>query len=528
MRNHVLAALSLFLSAAGVAAAGNGDGLRDFDFVKDVNPYLELSNPAAMSGWNGRIAAVSAGFEKADGGLVSLTQSSDSYLVEAGTESYYRMSDKIAFHGKLGWSYTEGKNMGGAILMNPDYNPVNFYESDPTTVGKKQQEWYTLTGAMAYMFNDVWSAGVSFDYDCSDLTKIKDPRFANTWIDMNVQLGAGFKPSDNLFLGLSAIYRNTLEQVLGGIKGMQDKHYFIQVDRGGYYGTVSELIGAQNFLSPESKRPMNNTFYGGALQAIFGGRFANEVTFLMRDGHFGYKNSSSSPVFFEFSGIQARYNGSALFHSKNSIHKVSLDAGFESLGNDENSYKYVTPQGEATRVEYTGVNHVLDRIVIDGNLGYRWYTGIVGEKPTTTVGADIAFYSKSQTTEIYPFYREHSFTRIDADIFASHDFKVGKSYLIPEVHVLAHTGFGVDKEDGAYANSSGSKLKSFDVWLGKQFEYDTATRAGAELGITWAKKIRKVSLYAKASDRFMYMLAEPVSLEGRMRNVAMVTVGCSF
>ena len=88
MRNHVLAALSLFLSAARVAAAGNGDGLRDFDFVKDVNPYLELSNPAAMSGWNGRIAAVSAGFEKSDGGLVSLTQSSDSYLVEAGTESY--------------------------------------------------------------------------------------------------------------------------------------------------------------------------------------------------------------------------------------------------------------------------------------------------------------------------------------------------------------------------------------------------------------------------------------------------------
>ena len=94
--------------------------------------------------------------------------------------------------------------------------------------------------------------------------------------------------------------------------------------------------------------------------------------------------------------------------------------------------------------------------------------------------------------------------------------------------MLAHTGFGVDKEDGAYAASSGSKLKSFDVWLGKQFEYDTATRAGAELALSWKKQIRKVSFYTKISDRFMYMLAEPVSLEGRMRNVAMVTVGCSF
>ena len=70
--------------------------------------------------------------------------------------------------------------------------------------------------------------------------------------------------------------------------------------------------------------------------------------------------------------------------------------------------------------------------------------------------------------------------------------------------------------------------KSFDVWLGKQFEYDTATRAGAELGITWAKRIRKASLYVKASDRFMTMFAEPEHLGGRMRNVALLTIGCTF
>ena len=528
MRYHVLAALSLFLSAASLAAAGNGDALRDFEFVKDVNPCLELSNPAALSGWNGKIAVVNAGFEKSNGGLVSLTESDDSYKVGASTESFYRLSEKITFHGGLGWSYSAGKNMGGAILMNPDYNPVNFYESDPATVGKKQQEWYSVTGGMAYKFNDAWSAGVSFDYNCSDLTKIKDPRFSNLWIDMNIKAGAGFKPSDNIFLGISAIYHSTLEQVVGGKYGQTDKQYFIMVDRGGYYGTISELGGDNEVITTGSKRPMNNAFYGGSLQAVFADRFCNEVTFLIRDGYYGYKNSSSSPVFFEFSGIQARYDGSALFHSNNSIHKVSLSAGFESLGNDENSFEIVTLSSGVKQIKYKGVNHVLDRIVIDGNLGYRWYSGIKGDSPTTTVGADLAFYSKSQTTEIYPFYRDHSFTRIDLDVFASHNFTVGKSYLTPELHVLAHTGFGVDKADGAYASTSGSKLKSFDVWLGKQFEYDTATRAGAELALSWKKQIRKVSFYTKISDRFMYMLAEPVSLEGRMRNVAMVTVGCSF
>ncbi len=528
MRYHALAALSLFLSAAIPVVAGGGDGLRDFDFVKDVNPYLQLSNPAALSGWNSKIADFRAGFEKSNGGLASQTQSGDSYRVGAGTESFYRLSEKIVFHGALGWSYSEGKGMGGAILMDPDHNPVNFYESDPATTGNKQQEAYSLTGAFTYVFNDKWSAGISFDYDCSDLTKIKDPRFSNLWIDMKVEAGAGFNPSDNVFIGASLIYRSTLEQVLGGIYGATDKQYFIMTDRGGYFGTIAELIGEQNFLSPKVKRPMNNAFYGGALQAVFGDRFSNEVTFLMRNGYFGSKNSTSTPVFFEFSGIQARYDGSALFYGKRSLHKLSLSIGFETLGNDENVFKYVTPTGEATRVEYTGVNHVMDRTVIDGKLGYRWFSGIKGERPKTTVGADASFYSKSQTTEIYPFYRDHGFTRIAADIFASHDFSAGKSLFTPELHVLAHTGFGTPKEDGAYANSSGSNLKSFDVWLNRQFEYETAMRAGAELALTWTMKIRKANLYVKASDRFMTMLSAPEYLGGRYRNVAQVTVGCTF
>lgn len=528
MRNHVLAALSLFLSAAIPAVAGDGDGLRDFDFVKDVNPYLQLSNPAALSGWNSKIADFHAGFEKSNGGLVSLTQSSDSYRVGAGTESFYRLSERIVFHGALGWSYSEGKNMGGAILMDPDYNPVNFYESDPETTGTKQQEAYSLKGGMAYVFNDSWSAGISFDYDCSDLTKIKDPRFSNLWIDMNVKAGAGFKPSDKVFLGASLIYRSTLEQILGGIYGATDKQYFIMVDKGGYYGTVSELIGDLNYLSPKTKRPMNNSFYGGSLQAVFDGRFSNEVSFLVRDGYFGHKNSTTTPVFFEYSGIQARYDGSALFNGKNSLHKVSLSVGFETLGNDENVFKYVTPTGKDTYVEYTGANHVTDRTVIDGKLGYRWYSGIQGERPETTLGFDADFYSKTQYTEIYPFYRNHGFTRIDADLFAQHDFSIGKSLLTPELHLLAHTGFGTDKEDGAYANSTASKLKSFDVWLGKQFEYETAMRAGAELALTWTMKIRKVSMYVKASDRYMTMFAAPEHLGGRYCNVALLTIGCTL
>ena len=528
LRSLALSVLALCGTIAG--AVEKPGGQRDYDFVKATTPVLNLSNPAALAGWDGRIAKAAVRFDKADGALVSLTQSPDSYEAAAGTESFYRISKRLAFFGHIDWSYFSGKDMGGPILMDPDYNPVNFYESDPATLGVKNRESYSLKGALSYNFSDKWAAGVSVKFDGRDQTKVKDPRFLNYWTDLAFDAGVSFRPSSSLLLGASAFYRNTLESVQGGIYGKTDQSYFFQIDRGGFFGTVAELVGDRSALSPKEKRPMDNTFIGGALQVAVSDRFFSEVSFTSRNGYFGRK-SSSSAVFFEFSGIEIRYDGAYLIPVGNSdVHRIGLSAGFAMLSNEENTFNYVTPTGGVTTVDYTGQNHVLDRTVIDGKLSYRWFHGMDGQRPNLTVGADVTAYSKTQTTEIYPFFRDHGFTRLDADVFCSKDFRLGsRNILNVAAHGLFHTGFGVDKEDGQYAAGTSKLIKSFDMWLGPQYEYETASRAGGLLSVEWVPVLKAaVTPYVRISDSFMTLFEEPVYLKGSTRNIASIAVGISF
>ena len=121
MKLRLLAISASALCGTFVCAAQGYEGLRDFEYVKATTPVLNLSNPAALAGWDGKISQATVRFDKANGGLASLTQSKDSYEVAAGTESFYRISDKIAFYGNIDWSYFNGKEMGGPILIDPEY-----------------------------------------------------------------------------------------------------------------------------------------------------------------------------------------------------------------------------------------------------------------------------------------------------------------------------------------------------------------------------------------------------------------------
>ena len=528
MKLRSLSIFALVLCGSFSGAAQGYDGLRDFDYVKAVTPVLNLSNPAALAGWNGRISTAFVRFDKSNGALIPLTQSADSYEATAKTESFYRLSDRISFLGHIDWSYFNGKEMGGPILIDPEYNPVNFYEDDPTTLGTRKRESYSLKGGLSYSFSDRWAAGLSVKFDGRDQTKVKDPRFLTYWTDLSFDAGLSFQPTPSVLIGASGFFRNTLESIQGGIYGKTDQSYFFQIDRGGFYGTVSELVGERGALSPKEKRPMQNNLFGGAVQMAVADRFFSEVTFTARDGYYGRK-SSSSPVFFEFSGYEIRYDGALLFPFGKSKHRIGLSAGYSYLGNEENTFEYITPEGGVTYVEYTGKRFNTERTVWEGSLGYRWFYGGSAQRPDLTVGADVTAYSKKQGTEIYPFYRNHGFTRIDADLFCSKDFHLGsKSILNVGVHGLYHTGFGTAKEDGLRAQATSSLIRSFDMWLNPQFEYDTASHAGCLVSVEWLLALDKVTPYVRLSDAYTTLLQDAVYLGGKTRNIASIAVGVVF
>lgn len=528
MKLRLLAISASALCGTFVCAAQGYDGLRDFDYVKATTPVLNLSNPAALAGWDGRISQAKVRFDKADGHLASLTQSKDSYEVAAGTESFYRISDKIAFYGNIDWSYFNGKEMGGPILIDPEYNPVNFYELDASTLGTKKTESYSLKGALSYSFNDRWAAGFAVKFDGRDQTKVKDPRFLNYWTDLSFDAGLSFRPSSSVLLGVSAFYRNTLETVQGGIYGKTDQSYFFLVDRGNYFGTVAELVGNRAELSPSEKRPMNNNLFGGAIQMAVGDQYYGEVTFTARDGYYGRK-SSGSAVFYQFAGYEIRYDGALVVPLGKSTHRIGFSAGYAYLFNNENTFNYVTPIGGVTKVEYTGKRFVMDRTVLDGALSYRWFYGGSAQRPDLTVGADAKVYSKQQHSEIYPFYRNQNLLNYDVDVFAKKDIRLGgKSLVNVGVHGLYHAG-SVKFEDAKYTEATSSVIRNFNVWSDPQTEYETAARAGGIVSLEWIPILKKaVTPYVRVSDTYMTLLKEPTFLKGKTRNVASITVGVVF
>lgn len=526
MRRRILLT-SLALVSAFVVEAG-GQDVRDFRFVRDTAPALQLSNPAALTRWSGKLSAVTLTGTKGNGALVPPEGSGDDFSILAGTESFCRMNDRLAFHGKLSWSDFQGKGMGGPVLIEPEKHPVSFLEHDPSTTGTKKRQLYSLSGALALDLGPRWALGLGADYMAGDQTKVKDPRFTNILMDLDLAAGVVFRPSDALLLGFSLHYRDVLEQLRGAIYGVNDSQYFIRTDKGAFLGQVAGLAGDQGYVSGQNLRPMADRYFGLALQALVRDRFSSELGIRYRTGFYG-KKASASPVFFEYAGVEASYRGLLLVPSGGNLHRVALDLGFALLGNDENVFRFVTPPGQSTVVEYTGRNHILDRFDLDARLDYRWYRDAAGARPGLTLGATAAFAACRQTTHQYPLWRRQAVHTLSLDLFGQKVWNRGPLSFLLDFALSAQGGFGTAREDGSYAPDAGTTLKSFDDDLGRYYEYKTLPRAGASAGFTVARRLAAgVEVRVSVSDRFTHLLAAPQSLSGNCRNEAALTLGVNF
>ena len=517
-------ALALALPAMGQ----DGDGVRDYRLAKEALPWAPLSNPALMDAFQGRMARVDLQFQTGFGGLASLTESPACYTAGAATESYFSVGERLTFFGLLDWQYFTGKDMGGPVLMDPYYNPVNFYESTAETTGTRNRERYGLQGGLSYRLGRKWAAGVKASYTAADQTKVKDPRFSSIWMDLGVDAGVSWKPTESLSLGASLQYRNTLETLKGGIYGTTDKQYFIQTDKGAFLGTVAELAGDYNYIPVSEYRPMANQYLGGALQMVLKDRFSAEAWFRTRDGYYGRK-SSSTATFFEFGGWQAGLRSVLLLPSGSNLHRLSAEFSLESLENLENQFRYITPTGQSTVVEYTGQNKVLDRLDMAASLDYAWHMGAGGYRPGFILGLKLEGRNRKQSATLFPLARDQRITTWGADLYGQKNFPAGQSLWTLELHGLAAGGFGNYREDRNDPSAVSTSIKSFDTWLDRQAEYETAFRAGG--GIAWEYSLlhwKTVVPYIRISNSFLFLTSAPQYLAGRWRNVTLFSAGCHF
>lgn len=503
-------------------------GKYDFEFIRSGNPWLTSDNASGLGTMRAdRTSVAEAYFFKGNGALTGLDGSDDNFSAGARTESYMKISDRIAFYGKMGYSYELGKNMGGQMFMDPSYNPVNFLEYTDTTVGNKSKELYDVVGGIAYSFNGKWAIGGRFDYQAGTSAKRKDPRTQSDWMDLGVSAGGRFAPSDVFSVGLNFKYRKTMEKLQGRIYGTTDKQYYTFVDYGGFYG-IRETFGETHLDTDPI--PMLNSFYGGSIQLDFGRRtkFFNEFTFLLRSGYYG-KRSYGSVVYFENDGYLGSYRGELLIPARDNLHKISLNADFESMKNNENIYRKTTNPGESSVVEYFGQNEVLDRTDIGGSLSYTGYMDVDDFRPSWEYGLELCGHYRSSTATIYPYYRQQTVMNFTASVFGKKNIVSGRNIFTAGLSGGYFMGFGTPKSDGVLATSSSEAPKSADDYLNRDFEYKTAARAEGILNFRYTRLFDKgFAVYIDLRDSFTHLVQKPEFLKESYRNEFLVSVGFAF
>ena len=529
--------LSYILTIPLLALTANLSGqdyknVRDFEYIRSATPWLSSNNAAGLGTLPvSRIANVEAVFHKHNGALTSIEKSSDSFEAGASTEAFMNLSERFSLHGRLEYMNFNGKNMVGPVMMNPSYNPLNFYESTDKTAGSRNRETYNLAGGFSYSITKDLAVGASIDYTAADMAKKKDPRFVNKWMDLDLNAGLSYRVSDGLTLGASLIYKRTLEDLTGNVYGNTDKQYDIFVDYGGFYGVLQMFDGESGYLAQNNLRPMINNFYGGSLQIEAGTdtKVFNEITYLKRVGYYGKKASSSitytehSSDFIEYSGVLTTGNSSCL-------HRVGLDMAVEALRGLKNSYRTHTDEGSESIIEYFTPKETLAQLAFEGRLSYDGYLGIDNYRPMLEYGISVDGYMKIAHTVIFPYMRRSEIKQMSLKAYVLKNlFIKDKNMLTIGLDGIFGVGAGNPNSDKILVKSTSEAPASLDVFMNRDFEYRTAPQAGGGLRFRYTRFVGpRMGLYIEAKDCFMSMLRSPEYLDGRFRNVLETKIGITF
>lgn len=523
---------SMQMSAAEKNEMGFAMKIKDMNYVKETTPWLMSRNAGALYLLPANnVSTVYANMHKADGAMADVHESGNSFESGVYTESYVKVSDRMAFYGRLSYLYFTGSQMGGPILIDPHYNFINFDEANEGTLGRKNKEMYALEGGISYRLAPRWFLGGRASFESGNYAKRKDPRFYNSWMDLNFTAGVVFEPSDKVRLGIDAEFRKTVESIQSGIYGEAYAQYNYLVDFGAYFGSIKKLDNTFNWLATGYSNPMVNHFYGGSIQAGFllgrGKSLYNEVTVLKRDGYYGSR-SSGDVRFCDAGGLSLDYKGSLSFQQKKRIDKISLCGSFSTLANELNTYRYSTTPGETTKVEYIGQQRALDRKEAALSLEHEGMYRICGMVPGWTTRASAGFDFMSQEAESFPNYRKQHIYNITLSVSGKKSLVFGKNVLSPYLSAVFMAGGGLESEDGKKVQAEGEAFSN-TLMLQRNFEYMTAARFSFSPGIRYERLVfRNLSVYLELSDSYTRLLSEPDYLSAPYRNIIIFTLGCNF
>ena len=541
MGSRILSFIGLFILSALPAWSQTEEWKDEYSRFTDLSPWVRSSNPAGIATLPvGKISTVRAGLEKKDGGLTDLHESRDCFKPNLEAASYIRVSDRITFYGRMDYSYFKGKDMGGQILIDPYYNPVNFLESVDTTTGTKTLEEYTLEGAMAYSLSDRLTLAGKINFQSADYAKRKDPRSYNQWMDLDASVGARYSlASGKGAFGISLNYTKTIETVAEKLFGTLDRQYYCLVDYGGSFGKIEIIDGDNGYLSVSNERPMFNQFFEGSAQAGF--KVGSVSAFVdlgaaYRKGYFG-KKASGSVRFCDFDGMRYSLDTRISFKTGKLLNRIDGSWNIMTSLNKENSYRVSTQPGQNPEIQYFGSQEVGDKTV--GRVKARYTIERMADGPADIFmpspwAASLGFerFGLSQTATSYPFYRKQRLAQNTISTMAVKNFLMRSNFLSLSLGAsYSFAGDDLKNEDGQYSSATGNP-RTIDTYLNRNFEYFHASSVGGDVSVRYtlvrATKKRHYSVFADLRESYRRLTSNPEYLIGNYRNTIIFTIGCNF
>lgn len=499
-RTGYILAICLFLCGLTVSA-------QRYERVIRNNFWNESRNVTGM-----RQDTVSRSYAEAfgrfeGGGFRDTWQASKGWSAGASAASI-RHLERISFAGAFSFEQKDGYDMCGSMFINPGFYPVDILEFTP---GRKTLQTYAFNGGLSYDIADHWRIGGKVDFESANMSKRKDLRHTNWWLDMTVTPGFQYHKGD-FAVGASYIFRKTSESIKAEQVGTAESSYYAFLDKGMMYGAYSVWTGSGLHLSEAGVNgfPVNDFSNGAALQFQYKGLFA-EIEYLNTQGTIGEKEY----IWFRFPGNEVRSGIGYRYTDGNSSHSVRIKMEWKRQGLDESILEKVTQNGISTVYNH-GSNRIQTKDIFFLSPEYEYVT----EKMELSIGAE-ATWRNTLSSQMYPYLYYQSVMVWTA--------KAEALLHLGRVDVDLNLAFrkGNCKESKTVVNESISPQTSpyrLQDWYDRHMEYITAPGLAPGLAVRY-NFLNGIYLQAEAEGLFGFNLKYA---EGKSRLGAAIRIGYNF
>jgi len=525
--------------------------LRNYQFVKQYDPWLTSSNGAALTRYQAKnIAEAEMVLNKGNGGLVDFWQSDNTLQAGAGIESFYRLNKRAVVYGAISYDNRTGKGMTGSAFMHlpsqlstiqyPSTKryPFDIVEDSLTNPGRKHTDVYSLTGGVGF---NVWkgkgySLGAKVSYTAANYAKYKDLRHKNKLMELSVSLGAYAPVTKWLNLGANYTYYRQTESVDFGTYGKSDKTYKSLIDYGAFMGIV-EQFGNEGYTDKAREMPLFEDSHGAALQVeiLPCEQFSlmGSIGLSRGDGYYGRK----SPFTATYTRHQRDINQSSLTliyqpSSPQSRHRLDLSYTNEKLANKANTFRELTNENSATYYEYYDAVETGDKQWDDLDIAYTLLLGIQGELPTWELNAQYHYAERKQASYLYPYYRHQQLSTNKVALQGTFNKLCNRGVWSFTLQSAWQNGSGTPYEDFTFATPSTLQESpaTMEAFLYREYQYLTASQyqLGATVKYAFIMPGTRMKLHAKISGDYHKATKTYVYSTGNHHLSTAIAIGCTF